>query len=242
VKELSRRIGSRKYLCFIDLEGTQFSHEIIQIGAVMCKLNAKGRIIKYGKPFSLYVRAKNKVGSVVTKLTGITDSLLKEKGVQFSTSMKEFKKYCGRAFSKCLFIAFGSHDLRMVNQSVMYNLDAPTEITKEIAKNFFDITTVFNEFILDKEGHAYSLTNLCKLFEIQFKGEAHDATFDALNLAYLYDAFLEKDTIVFNEYLKVLARGNHMPSPVAEVIKALANGEDISSDKFKSIVKEAIRQ
>lgn len=240
MKKIINSLKGFRNLIFLDLEGTQFSHEMIQIGAVNCKLNSKGRIIKMQKPFSIYVRAKNPIGKIVTDLTGITEAKLKAEGVMFSTAIKSFHKYCGRVFMKSKFVTFGNNDVHIINQSVSYNLDAPTDITKVIVRNSIDFLSLIGEYIQDKNGQNLSLVNLCKLFGVKEAGKAHDASIDAINLANLYDAVLEKKDIVFEEYLKTLARGQHMPGPASETIKRLASGEDISAEEFKNIVRKAL--
>ena len=98
--KINRILKKHHYAVFMDFEGTQFSHEMIAIGAVVCTLNKDGTIKHYKKPFKTYVKAKNKIGTYVMNLTGITQELLDKKGVLFSTAMKEFKKYCGYSFSR----------------------------------------------------------------------------------------------------------------------------------------------
>ena len=42
MEAFNKLIKNKKTLVFLDLEGTQFSHEIIAIGAVKCKIDEKG--------------------------------------------------------------------------------------------------------------------------------------------------------------------------------------------------------
>ena len=46
MKALQKLTKGKKYGIFLDFEGTQFSHEIIAIGAVKCKLTPNGHIIQ----------------------------------------------------------------------------------------------------------------------------------------------------------------------------------------------------
>ena len=110
MKKLLKQLRGRKYICFMDFEGTQFSHEMIAIGAVFATINPKtGRIRKSKAPFHILVRAKNKIGKYVVDLTGMTEEDLREKGVTFTTAMMELKKYCGMNFKKCLLIIYCNH-------------------------------------------------------------------------------------------------------------------------------------
>ena len=44
MEAFNKLIKNKKTLVFLDLEGTQFSHEIIAIGAVKCKIEEYGKI------------------------------------------------------------------------------------------------------------------------------------------------------------------------------------------------------
>ena len=46
MQALEKILKGRKSLCFIDLEGTQFSHEMIAIGAVKVDVRRDGSIKK----------------------------------------------------------------------------------------------------------------------------------------------------------------------------------------------------
>ena len=73
MKKFERLLKGHKSLVFLDFEGTQFSHEMIAIGAMHVSIDRNGYIKKHKKPFRIYVKAHNRVGKIVTDLTGITD-------------------------------------------------------------------------------------------------------------------------------------------------------------------------
>ena len=62
MKKFNRLAKDHKYICFLDFEGTQFTHEMIALGAVMTSLDKNGRIKRMKAPLKIYVRAKNKIG------------------------------------------------------------------------------------------------------------------------------------------------------------------------------------
>lgn len=237
MRKLTRLFKDHKYLCFLDFEGTQFTHEMIAFGAVFVLLDKNGQIKRTKKPIKVYVKAKNKIGKYVEDLTHISEEQLKNEGVSFYTAMTELKKYCGLAFKKCSFVTFGSHDLRILNQSIAYSFDYPKEITSVIHKNFVDFQSFLNEYILDEKGSSYSLVRYCELFGIKEAGDAHDPRVDAINLANIYNAFVKNKELVADEYKKVLALGNHMPEPVAGVVKKLAAGQDVTAQDFEEEIK-----
>ena len=237
MKKLKKLLKNHKYICFLDFEGTQFSHEMIAYGAVLVTLDKNGNIKRHKYPIKYLVKSKNKVGHYVENLTGITNQELDKVGIPFSKAMKELKRYCGLAFSRCSFMTFGTHDMRILSQSVSYNLDSPLDITTIIQKNFIDFQSVISEFVKDDNNNPYSLANYLKVFNINFDGVEHDPKDDAKNLMLLYKAFMEDKDTLLREYLKVLGKLNHLPDPVRLAVKKLAAGEDVKSEEFVELAK-----
>ena len=242
IKKLTKGLKGHKNLVFLDFEGTQFSHEMIALGGIAVTIDPKtGRIKKRKKPIRIYVLAKNKIGNYVVNLTGITEETLRSKGVIFDTAMRELKKYCGISFKKSTFITFGNHDLRILNQSISYNIKYPKDVTSQIQKNYFDFGAFISEFIRDEKGNPLSLVHYCEMFKVPEYGQAHDPEVDAVNLANLYDAFIANTQLVAAEYKKYLiGAAVHYPDPVAEAIKSLASGKDYSAKKFNKEIDKYI--
>ena len=240
MKKLNKLLKGHKYLCFMDFEGTQFSHEMIALGAVLATVNPKtGQIKRHKEAIHIYVKAKNKIGRYVTELTGITEDDLRNKGVSFNKAMLDLKKYIGLAFKKTSFVTFGNHDMRILSQSIIYNMEYPKEICSYIQKNYIDFSTFISEFVKDDNGNPLSLVHYCDLFGVKESGTAHDPRVDALNLMNLYDAFLENKDVVLEQYKKVLKRGNsHLPKPVMTAINKLASGQDVSAAEFENELKD----
>lgn len=241
MEKVRRLLRGYRHICFLDFEGTQFSHEMIAFGAVFSTLNKDGSISKSKKPIREYVKSKNTIGKFVENLTGITKKDLDRYGIDFASAVKEIKKYCGMNFKKTIFMTFGNHDIRILNQSSSYNLNSPKEIVDVIKKNYVDFQAVISEFVKDDNGNPLSLSHYLELFGIEFDGKAHDPLYDALNLGKLYDVFLKKNDIVLEQYLKVLKRSNFGPQPVSKAVHKLANGESVSSEEFIELIKEYIK-
>lgn len=241
MKALEKHVQHRRSLCFIDLEGTQFSHEMIAIGAVKVDLHKDMTIKKYHKGYYSLVKAKNKIGKIVTDLTGITEEQVKKDGQSFRAVVADLKKYLGKDFNKTLFVTFGSHDLRILSQSLAYNMDAPKDDVYLMIKHNFDLSDFISTYVKDENNNTYSLANMLKIFNVEFKGTQHDAYADALNLAYLYDAMLKNKEILKVEYLKTLAKYRHLPDPVHAAIEKLTNGETVTSEQFASMVEDSLK-
>ena len=154
--------------------------------------------------------------------------------------MKDLKKYCGVHFKGSSFITFGNHDMRILNQSISYNLDSPKELCQVIKSNYVDFQSIISEFIKDDKNNVLSLTHYLELFGLQFDGTAHDPEYDAVNLARLYDAFMRRSDVVQEEFIKNMKRMSFNPAPVDKVIKKLLNGEAVTPEEFIEYTKEYI--
>lgn len=241
MKKLTRALKKRKLLVFLDLEGTQFSHEMIALGAVKCLIKADGRIKKTLKGYRTYVKNHHKIGHYVINLTGITQDKLDQEGISYKQCLEDFKKYVGHDFENALFVTFGSHDLRILNQSVLNNPDCDGKIVHQIIKNHLDFSMIISEFIRDNKNNSLSLHNYLELFTIKEEGVAHDPLYDALNLSKLYQAFLTKKDIVLEQYLLVLKNDNRLPDPIKKCIARLVTGENVTSEEFKEYARNYLK-
>lgn len=241
MKALEKIIKDRRVLVFLDLEGTQLSHEMIEIGAYTVLINDDFSVKRVLTPFTSYVKAHHPIGPVVTKMTGITQSLLDEKGEGFAAVMQSFKRYVGKYWGRCLFVTFGNHDLRIVNQSLLNNFDADPEIAHIINRFDFDYSAFLQQYIQDPNSNPLSLTNYLKVFQLPFEGHAHDALADALNLVDLYKAFLARPEIVAEEYKKTLSHIHHMAAPVTKVIQKLDAGETVTPEDWDKAIQDSLK-
>ena len=242
MKALERKLLDHRCLIFIDLEGTQTSHEIIEIGAYKVLLRDDFTVKKVFKPYHAFVLAKHHVGPIVTKLTGITDLQIRRDGIPFRTMQVQLKKYIGKDFKNPLFVSYGPTDATMFLASSENNMDASTEEARFVARHFFDLAAFIGQYVRDdKTNSIYSLTNALKAYGVEFSGTAHNAQDDAYNLLLLYQAFLSEREITLDHYMKTLARTAHMPEPVAEAVRRLSRGETISPEAFRHIVEESLK-
>lgn len=241
MEKVRRLLRGYRHICFLDFEGTQFSHEMIAFGAIFTTVDKNGFIVKEKKPIKYYVKCKNQIGKFVKNLTGITEKDLEKHGVDFATAVKEIKKYCGLNFKKTIFMTFGNHDIRILNQSCAYNLNAPKDLCDVIKKSYIDFQVIISEFIKDDNGNPLSLSHYLELFNVQFDGTAHDPLYDAVNLARLYNIFLKEKDIVLEQYLKVLKHAKFGPQPVNKAVQKLVNGESVTPEEFVDYLREYIK-
>ena len=241
MKDLEKALKGIKTLVFLDLEGTQYSHEIIEIGAHKVTLKDDGTIKKIFKGFKQYVRPKERIGHYVTKLTGITEELIKKEGVPFRVAQQGLKKYVGKDYAHCRFVTFGTYDYTMILSSAENNMDASMEEARYVVHHGFDFSAFLSRYIKSEQGNPLSLANYLKLFEVEFHGKEHDALADAYNLALLYKAFLDRKDIVEAEYKKTLEHFSHLPSPIAKVMRSLNEGKSVSTEDYDRFIKESLQ-
>ncbi|MCR4911956.1 MAG: exonuclease domain-containing protein [Bacilli bacterium] len=236
MNKLKKALRGFKHLCFLDFEGTQFTHEMIAFGAVFATLKSDLSIKKYKNPIKRYVKCRSNIGKFVEDLTGINKVILDKEGIPFSQALQEIKKYCGLSFKKTLFVTFGNHDIRIISQSLSHSMDADAEIAKTIMKNYLDLQAFISEFVKDEHNNPYSLEKYVEFFGLTFDGAAHDPMYDAFNLMNIYDAFLKQKDKVAVSYMNALSKDTKIPVPVREILKKLANGESVDAKDYRSEV------
>ena len=240
MKELEKALRGYRCLVFIDLEGTQISHEMIEIGAYKVYLKDDLTIKKTFKPLRYFVKAKGKVGPVVTKLTGITDLQLKKEGITFREAQQKLRKYVGRDWEKCLFVSYGNQDGKIFLSSGERNMDASMPEARFVAHHMFDLCEFIARYARPDNDGVYSLTNCLKTFEVEFEGHAHDALVDAYNLMLLYSAFLDRKDILAREYKKKIAALRHLPLPIRYVCQELSQGNSVTPEEYDALVEKSL--
>lgn len=241
MKALTKAIKEKRALIFLDLEGTQISHEMIEIGAYLVTLKDDLSVKKIYPGFKSYVKAHHPIGPVVREMTHIDEALLQKDGQTFQKTMTAFRKYVGKYYGECRYVTFGSHDIRIINQSVLNNEQAAADIAHNINKFHFDYSLFLSAYVQDDNGNPLSLTNYLKVFGVAFEGRAHDALADAYNLIDLYSAVLAKPDILQKEYKKTLSHLHHLPEPIKKGLQKLNAGETLTPSMYDSLILEAVK-
>ena len=241
MQEINKILNCRKEVIFLDFEGTQFSQEIFAIGAIKVLLDNKNRVNKKSSPFKVYVKTQNKIGSIIEKLTGISDDFIKNNGILFSEAIANFKKYCGSDYKKYLFITYGNFDKKLLSTTQHLNNLDDDDFINTILKNSWDISLFFNHYLKGKNGQQLSLKESLETFHITFSGTEHDPSDDAINLMLLYDAFLDKKGIVFEQYKKTLDKYNRMPRPFILLIQKLNEKGSVTSEDYEKLILEDLK-
>jgi DNA polymerase III epsilon subunit-like protein len=187
----------------LDLELNQPSNKIIQIGAAKFNL-LTGEIYK---KFKVYVKIDELLcvdESIchIPKLTGITDEILAEKGVDLITAYKSLRDFHAEPvtingeeqYAMLNPVVWGGDDSRCVREQVE---SAGYEFSSKnyycFGHRFFDAKTIFQLLqIANHESIKGGLKTACKKWDVKFEGRAHDATVDAYNTAKLmHKLFME---------------------------------------------------
>jgi len=145
--------------------------ELVQIGAVKIDTETLSPVAE----FEILVRPRiNKVLSdYFEKLTGITNAMIAERGVDFADAYHRFVDFAGGA----PIFSFGRDDLVFTHNADLYGLcDAPP---LPVHRN---IMPWLNAHGVETKGwHACDVARLCGALD--FKGREHDALDDARSIA-----------------------------------------------------------
>lgn len=171
---------------FIDFEATQFSNEIISIGCVR----------ENGDTFYSEVRAKKKITSFITSLTGITDEQNKKADSSDDVFRAFFKWLCEYPQDRAIFYCYGNSDFNFVkkNLNLTHNLGAQAALSV-IGMNLYDYSaTTKAHFGLAKN---ISLIKLVAYYRgVESIEQAHNALEDALYLKEVFEnVSIEKEVL-----------------------------------------------
>ena len=160
----------------IDIETTGLSDdaEIIELAA----LRIRDKII--AESISYLVRAEKSVPKEITELTGITDEMLKENGVDSEKAIRSFIEFIGEDI--------------IVGHNVRFDLKYLQKLTKQtglpsIKNRVEDTMKLAKKKAFINEG--YSLASICKFLGIEEK-QQHRALEDCKLTYRIYDKLNEK--------------------------------------------------
>ena len=238
MKALNKILKDKKTLLFVDFEGTQFTHEIIATGIYKCYIDETGNIIdEPNDGLLIYSKPRSQIGKIVTRMTSLTEEFIAEHGISFKDTITKIEDYIGEDLENALFVCFGSSDPKMVLESCRISHPENSINAKKWLNQFFDLMQFISQYIRDDHNNTYSLVNFLKLYNVEPVGISHNPLNDAKDLKNLYKAFISNPDILFNEYNKVLQKMKIYPAPVAEVIRKLSSGEDVTSEEFSTLIR-----
>lgn len=236
MKDIERILNQTRDVVFIDFEGSQYTQEIIALGAVKCELDRKYHIKHEEKPFKIYIKINNPIGKFITNLTHITDDYLAEVGVSFTEAMKKLEAYIGK--TKVKFISYGNFDIHLLNNSIKINNLNENPFLNYARQNFVDFSAIFSKYVKSAQNTNLSLLSALKVMQTNIEINFHDPLNDTINLMHLYEAFLTKKNIVKEEYIKVIRNSPKLPSPIRKALRKLETNNKVTYKDFLTYVDE----
>lgn len=171
-------------IAVIDLELNQPSDKIIQIGAVCLDVKS-GKIAEGHKSFNVYVLPDEPMNPTIVNLTGITDQLLKQKGIPLYQALTEFWLWMKESGAGKNISAWGVDYYEVINESKKLGVEYPNRLR---CLNIKEMASVLRcSFPTEKSRGG--LSNTMELFKLPFVGTPHDAYWDAFNTAKLLSLF-----------------------------------------------------
>lgn len=237
---LKEEIGEPRELVFLDLEGTQLSHETIAIGA--CKYFCGPDLLPLpGKKIQVFkrlIKPQSPVGGVVTVLTGITDDRLKTEGITFHKALVELMTFT-KCTGKKVYITFGNQDLNMLYQSkIRANDQLCQDFYDHIKRNWFDMQAFVSRFVHDERHMTFSQPKLLEIYEAKNLQHAHDPLYDAENLMNLFIQVIKRPDITLREFKKNLLTSKDFFIISKPFIDDLCNGKDVSAVDFNKAIED----
>lgn len=237
---LKEEIGEPRELVFLDLEGTQISHETIAIGA--CKYFCGPDLLPLpGKKIQVFkrlIKPQSPVGGVVTVLTGITDDRLKTEGITFHKALVELMTFT-KCTGKKVYITFGNQDLNMLYQSkIRANDQLCQDFYDHIKRNWFDMQAFVSRFVHDERHMTFSQPKLLEIYEAKNLQHAHDPLYDAENLMNLFIQVIKRPDITLREFKKNLLTSKDFFIISKPFIDDLCNGKDVSAIDFNKAIED----
>ena len=233
-----------KHLLFLDLEGTQFEHEIIAIGAVLVDLDEENRVKDEIKTFKCYVKSKNNIGSVVERLTGIHKETLINEGLSFYDAMSKLSSFLGNSTSDLKILTYGTQDKIMLKTSLtIWNDHSPFlfSFVSYLMRNIIDVAPFITELLTQQKSNIISLTNARIAFDVEESGVAHDPLNDAIDLFNIYKVVSSKKDIVKECYLKSLCNSSTIPQPLKNLVKKLKEEGKVDYNDLEKEVNKYLR-
>ncbi len=231
MKLLKSLLEDANHLLFLDFEGTQYTHEVIAVGAVLVTCDAN--YVPIGEPstFKCYVKANAPIGPVVVTMTGISEELLKEQGISFSQFLSDLNHFLSNNCSRLKVLTYGDQDKRMLFNSFK-QIDKPskfqTDFVNYLGRNTVDLGAFISKYLRGKKSEYISLIHLRELLKIPPSGTSHDPLVDALDLYHIFQVLVSKKEVLIESYKSLLKTSNLLPPPVKKLIIDLDNDANLT--------------
>ena len=176
----------------------QIRGEIIQIGAVRVTEDRE-----VADEFQILIKPKyfRRLNRRISKLTGIKESELNEKGVPMKDAMRQFRQWCGEDVT---FLTWGFDDITLLRENLrLYGLD------ENWVSRWYNAQMIFNAQT-DGSTAQKALKTAMEMFGIEATRPAHDALGDAYHTALICARLdLQRGTAEYEQALQSHVNGFH---------------------------------
>lgn len=177
---------------------SQIRGEILQIGAV--RVTEKQTV---ADEFQVLIKPKffRRLNRRVSKLTGITEADLRERGVTMEEGIKQFRTWCGK---NVIFLTWGFDDITILRENLkLYGLD------DSWVNRWYNAQMIFNAQT-DGSNAQKALKTAMEIFGISSGRPAHDALGDAFHTALICARLdLKRGMAEYDEAVKSHINGFH---------------------------------
>lgn len=213
----------------LDLEALNYTKEAISIGAVIISYNEEQQCFKVNKKSTfkrlIKPQSKNRVDKVIENLTGITNAMLKEKGVTFIDCMNDFHNYYS-TLKNPLFLCHGNFDEIILKSS--FKRSNNKELMKQykfISSRLIDYSKVISTILRYK--NTISLINAVTELDLQQNGKHHDALNDAIDLANVFVKVENDNELCINKTIDVYIKNFPKCTPFFVEIKYILSKQKV---------------
>ena len=176
----------------------QIRGEILQIGAVRVTEDQQ-----VADEFQVLIKPKyyKRLNRRVSKLTGIKEADLRERGIPMAEAMEQFRAWCGE---DVVFLTWGFDDITILRENLrLYGLD------ESWVNLWYNAQMIFNAQT-DGSTSQKALKTAMEIFEIEATRPAHDALGDAYHTALICAKLdLKKGMAEYGKALKDHDNGFH---------------------------------
>lgn len=179
---------------YIDLEATQFSYEIISIGAVKENNDTFYSLVRPREP--------KKITKFITKLTGLTQDMFTEDVPMVCEVFTSFYKWATENTSeKVQFVCFGSFDGTLLDHCIKNY--PKCNIFKKIRANLLNEDRVFNKIASSDNTQTFGINSLYNMYFEKNEVQDHNSLNDAIMLKELHSVLRETPIEVYKTSVEI---------------------------------------
>lgn len=166
--------------------GPDEHREIIQIAAVLLRLDANGVTVEDQFNTLVQPRINPCLSEYITALTGITQTMIDELGVDLGSAVRAFHRFCQDGQLPVL--SWGNDNKVIHDNCVLVNLPFP-----RFRGGMFNVQAWLKKH--DIEEASLNSGQVAKSIGVTLHGHEHNALFDVKSVAAALHYWLEKDAI-----------------------------------------------